>query len=145
MTDNTNISIKLELCRDKFTNSLSIVTHFDPNAPNFYNENGKFFWVPTPDEVALLKDATDLIDSWRHRQPLEPPMNRFNQPQQPRPTDNFRPRSPPPSPMDNQNISQAGPNTSSIDNAYEKQMDRDRLYMDENEQRVQRILEKKVR
>ncbi|MBN2603847.1 MAG: hypothetical protein JXA91_06935 [Candidatus Thermoplasmatota archaeon] len=154
MTDNTNISIKLELCRDKFTNSLSIVTHFDPNAPNFYNENGKFFWVPTPDEVAFLKDATDLIDSWRRRQPLEPPMNRFNQPlqpekppfspQQPRPTDNYRPRSPPPSPMDNQDMNQAGPNTSSTDNAYEKHMDRDRFYIDENEQRVQRILEKKL-
>jgi hypothetical protein len=153
MTDNSNIAIKLELCKDKFTNNLSIVTHFDPNAPNFYNENGKFFWVPTPDEVAFLKEATDLLDSWRRRQPIEQPMNRYNQPQQPektpfqpRPPDNFRPVPPPPNTgsMDSQNISQAGPNTSSIDNTFEKHLDRERSYADDNEQRVQRIVEKKL-
>jgi len=154
MTDNSNISIKLELCKDKFTNKLSIVTHFDPNAPNFYNENGKVFWVPTTDEVAFLKEAADLLDSWKQRQPNEPHMNRVTPPPlqpekkpfqpQPGPPGNFGPRPPTTSPMENQTVSQAGPNTSSIDSTFEKHMDRDRYQADDNEQKVQRIVEKKL-
>lgn len=152
MSGNSNIGIKLELCKDKFTNNLSIVAHFDPNAPNFYNENGKVFWVPTTDEVTFLKEAADLLDTWKQKQPNEPSMNRVSpppqqpekQPFQPGPPGNFRQGPPNANQMETQTVSQAGPNTSSIDSTFEKHMERDRYQADDNEQKVQRIIEKKV-
>jgi hypothetical protein len=96
----------------------------------------------------------DLIDSWKYRQGPEPPLSRTTQPPQPektpfhppqpRPQANFGQRPPLTNPIDAQTLSQAGPNTSSIDNTFVKHMDRDRSYPDENEQKVQRIVEKKL-
>jgi len=61
MDKNENIHIKLEISRDPHTGALSLLTRFDPNAPNFIKDENGFSWSPTPEERAFLNEAFDLI------------------------------------------------------------------------------------
>jgi hypothetical protein len=55
------INIKIEVCRDKTSDKLSIMAHFCDDAPNIFKENGEYFWIPTPEEKELLNEAFELV------------------------------------------------------------------------------------
>ncbi len=57
------INIKIEVCRDKTSNKLSIKAHFNGNAPNIFKENGEYYWIPTQEEKKLLNEAFELLQS----------------------------------------------------------------------------------
>ena len=63
MTKDNSIFIKIEITRDKKTGKLNIITHFDKNAPNFYEDKNGFYWIPTEEEKDLLNDSFDLMPS----------------------------------------------------------------------------------
>jgi hypothetical protein len=37
------------------------MTHFNLNAPNFFGNNGKYSWMPTPEEVNFISEAFNII------------------------------------------------------------------------------------
>ena len=57
------VNIKLEVCRDRTSNKLSIMAHFNDNAPNIFKENGEYYWIPTQEEKRLLNEAFELVQS----------------------------------------------------------------------------------
>jgi hypothetical protein len=61
MTNNDNISIKLELNKDKTTGKLAITARFNSNAKNVKIENGNYFWMPTIEEKDLINEAFDTF------------------------------------------------------------------------------------
>ena len=61
MEKSEKIHIKLEISRDPSTGALSLLTKFDPNAPNFTKEENGFLWSPTPEERDFLNEAFDMI------------------------------------------------------------------------------------
>ena len=61
MDKNENIFIKLEISRDPHSGNLSLLTRFNPEAPNFKEEDDGFIWSPTPEERAFLNEAFDMI------------------------------------------------------------------------------------
>ena len=70
MDDIDKIHIKLELCKDK-SSGLTIITHFNPDAPNFIKEGEGYYWMPTEKERALLNEAFDLISTDENGDPEE--------------------------------------------------------------------------
>jgi len=61
MDKNENIHIKLEISRDPGSGNLTLLTKFDPNAPNFIKNESGFSWSPTPEERQFLNEAFDMI------------------------------------------------------------------------------------
>jgi len=61
MTKSDNINIKLEVCRDKTSGKLTILAHFNEDAPNIIKDKGEYFWMPTTEEKDLLNEAFELI------------------------------------------------------------------------------------
>jgi len=61
MAKDDKIHIKLEICRDEGSNKLTIMTHFDTNAPNFFKDDNGYFWMPTMEEKNLLNEAFELM------------------------------------------------------------------------------------
>ena len=61
MNKNENIHIKLEISRDPNTGALNLMTRFDPNAPNFIQDEEGFSWSPTREEREFLNEAFDLV------------------------------------------------------------------------------------
>lgn len=61
MEKNENIHIRLEIGRDPNTGHLNIMTRFDPNAPNFINDENGFSWSPTKEEREFLNEAFEMI------------------------------------------------------------------------------------
>ena len=62
MEKNENIHIKLEISRDKSSGKLTLMTKFDPNAPNFSKEENGFSWSPTPEEREFINEAFGMIE-----------------------------------------------------------------------------------
>jgi len=62
MPKNENIHIKLEIGRDTSSGKLTIMTKFNPSAPNFIKEEDGFSWSPTEDERQFLNEAFDMIE-----------------------------------------------------------------------------------
>ena len=76
--ENTDvIYIKLELCKDKGP-GFTIVTHFDPNAPNFFREGENYSWTPTTKERAFISEAFELISTDRNEYPKEKNIFKFS-------------------------------------------------------------------
>ena len=65
------IYIKLELCKDKNSDELAIMTHFNFNAPNFFENNGKYSWMPTPEEMNFISEAFNIIAINKIKKPYE--------------------------------------------------------------------------
>jgi len=65
MNRNENIHIKLEIARDPTTGNLSLMTKFDPNAPNFTKDENGFSWTPTKEERDFLNEAFEMIQKKR--------------------------------------------------------------------------------
>jgi len=61
MNKDQNIHIKLEINKDPNTGKLSLMTKFDPKAPNFEKEDDGFSWSPTKEERAFLNEAFDMV------------------------------------------------------------------------------------
>jgi len=55
------IHIKLEICKDKHSNTLTIMTHFDEDAPNIFKDTEGYYWIPTVEEKDFLNDAFNLM------------------------------------------------------------------------------------
>jgi len=63
MTKENKIHIKLEVCRDEQSHGLTIMTHFDESAPNFFKDKEGYFWIPTAEEKDFLNEAFELAPS----------------------------------------------------------------------------------
>jgi hypothetical protein len=61
MTKNEKINIRLEVCKDKNSGKLSIMAHFDSNAPNVAMDCNGYFWMPTFEEKEFINEAYQLI------------------------------------------------------------------------------------
>lgn len=61
MTKDGKINIKLEVCRDKISGKLSIMTHFNSNAPNVFKDKDSYLWMPTAEEKDLINEAFGLM------------------------------------------------------------------------------------
>ena len=61
MIKNEKIHIRLEINKDPTTGELTLVTRFDPEAPNFTKDENGFNWFPTPEERAFLNEAFDMV------------------------------------------------------------------------------------
>jgi len=61
MNKNENIHIKLEISKDPTTGSLTLMTRFDPKAPNFSEEGNCLRWNPTVEEREFLNEAFDML------------------------------------------------------------------------------------
>lgn len=61
MPKENNVNIKIELCKDKSTNSLALMLHFFEKSPNIVIENSKYFWYPTEEEKNLINDSFAFI------------------------------------------------------------------------------------
>jgi type IV secretory pathway VirB10-like protein len=61
MTKDDKINIKLEVCKDKTSGKLSIMAHFDSNAPNVFKERDVYFWMPTTEEKELINEVFEFI------------------------------------------------------------------------------------
>jgi len=62
MGEEDKIFIKIELCKDKNSDELSMMTHFNFNAPNFFGDNNKYSWMPTKEEMNFINDAFNAIE-----------------------------------------------------------------------------------
>lgn len=60
MTKESKIGLKLEVCRDK-NNKLTIVAHFNTDAPNIIISKNEYMWIPTPEEKDLINEAFELL------------------------------------------------------------------------------------
>ena len=63
MGEENEINMKIELCKDKDSDELVIIAHFDPNAPNFFRNDDNYSWMPTPKEMNLINEAYNLIEN----------------------------------------------------------------------------------
>ena len=61
MDKDENIHIRLEISKDPTSRELTILTRFDPDAPNFTKDENGFNWWPTPEEREFLNEAFDMI------------------------------------------------------------------------------------
>ena len=61
MNKDDKIYIRLEIRKDKSSDELTIMTHFDSNAPNFSKDKDGYFWMPTLEERNFINEAFELI------------------------------------------------------------------------------------
>lgn len=108
MSKNENIHIKIELCKDKNSGNLTLMTYFDPNAPNFSKDKDGFFWVPTVEEKDFLNEVFELIPEHQMKNPsseknMTEPLEKREEPTAPEPQpqvdmENKQPATPQPQP-----------------------------------------------
>jgi hypothetical protein len=60
MTQDNDINIKLELIKEKDQN-LSIITYFNKNSPNFYEQDDFYVWKPNNKEKNFIIEAFKLL------------------------------------------------------------------------------------
>lgn len=61
MTKDDKIKIKIEVCRDQTSGKLSIMAHFNSNAPNVHQDKDGYVWVPTVEEKDFIAEAFELM------------------------------------------------------------------------------------
>ncbi len=61
MDRDENIHIRLEISRDPIDGGLNLLTRFNPNAPNFKQDENGFSWSPTKEEREFLNEAFGII------------------------------------------------------------------------------------
>jgi hypothetical protein len=67
MKKNENVSISLQIQREKETNGMILGVKFNKDAPNFLLENDNITWYPTGDEIDFITDAFQLIEGSREK------------------------------------------------------------------------------
>lgn len=58
-----NIYIRLEIAKDPITNTLTLITHLNPNAPNITIRENSISWKPTAEEQKFLSQAFQFFSS----------------------------------------------------------------------------------
>ncbi|RLF40448.1 MAG: hypothetical protein DRN12_05405 [Thermoplasmata archaeon] len=58
-----NIYIRLEIAKDPITNTLTLITHLNPNAPNITLRENSISWKPTAEEQKFLSQAFQFFSS----------------------------------------------------------------------------------
>ena len=71
MAKEDKIYIKIELCKDKESDELTLMTYFDSNAPNFSNDEEGYYWMPTIEERDFLNEAFELVPTHGIKSPSE--------------------------------------------------------------------------
>jgi len=71
MKKNENISISLQIQRDKETNGMILGVKFNKDAPNFLLDNDNITWFPTGDEIGFITDAFQLIEGSKEKKKTE--------------------------------------------------------------------------
>ena len=61
MAKDDEIKITLEVCRDKTSGKLSIMAHFNSNAPNVFQDKDGYSWIPTVEEKDFISEAFELM------------------------------------------------------------------------------------
>jgi len=61
MTNDDEIKIKLEVCKDKTSGKLSIMAHFNTDAPNVFQDKDGYFWMPTVEEKDFMSEVFELM------------------------------------------------------------------------------------
>ncbi|MFH1100460.1 MAG: hypothetical protein V1726_00280 [Methanobacteriota archaeon] len=59
------IYVKIQIEKDAQTDQLMLKARFDPEAPNFYQDNYGISWVPTPAELAFINEAFRMIPGYK--------------------------------------------------------------------------------
>jgi len=77
MKKNENISISLQVQRDKESKSLFLSVQFDKTAPNFSIDNESVTWYPTCDEIDFIADAIHLIGENKTKENIVEEKNTF--------------------------------------------------------------------
>ena len=58
-----NIYIRLEIAKDPISNTLTLITHLNPNAPNITVRENSISWRPTDEEQKFLSQAFQSFTS----------------------------------------------------------------------------------
>jgi len=69
MNKNNKIHIRIELCKDEDSGNITLMTYFDPNAPNFSQDNKGFYWLPTHEEKDFLNDVFEIFPEFEMKSP----------------------------------------------------------------------------
>lgn len=59
------IYVKIQIEKDVDTDQLILKTKFDPDAPNFYQDNYGIGWIPTPEELEFINDAFRMVPRYK--------------------------------------------------------------------------------
>jgi hypothetical protein len=63
------IHIRIELCKDENSGNITLLTYFDPNAPNLSQDNKGFYWLPTSEEKDFINDVFALFPEFEMKSP----------------------------------------------------------------------------
>ncbi len=142
MDDMDKIHIKLELCKDKGS-GLTIITHFNPDAPNFFKEGEDYYWMPTEKERALLTEAFYLISTDENGDPEEKKVLKFlNKKNSQEKSDNKKEESTELPPLEKTTITES--DRQSIDEALERYKESEgSLSGEDKEKIIEKILSQK--
>ena len=64
----TQIYCKIELAKHPKTNTLTLIAHLNPKAPNISISDHTISWEPTQEERAFLFDAFQMLQDQNHEQ-----------------------------------------------------------------------------
>ncbi len=67
MKKNENISISLQIQRDKESNEMLLSVKFHKDAENFSINDDNIIWYPTSDEIDFIADAFQLIEGSKEK------------------------------------------------------------------------------
>jgi len=59
------IYVKIQIEKDTDTEQLTLKAKFDPDAPNFFQDNYGISWIPTPAELEFINEAFKMIPSYK--------------------------------------------------------------------------------
>ena len=62
MIKEDKINIKLEIGRDKSSDKLNLIVHFNTHTPNFIIDKNEYYWTPTIEEKDLMNEVFDLLN-----------------------------------------------------------------------------------
>ena len=73
-----NIYIRLEIAKDPITNTLTLITHLNPNAPNITIRENSISWRPTAEEQKFLSQAFQFFSSSKMSTSWSPSQTHFH-------------------------------------------------------------------
>ena len=68
MENQDRIFVKIQIEKNPDSGELRIRTHFDPEAPNFFQDKDDISWCPTPQEIAFLNETFELIPHYKGKE-----------------------------------------------------------------------------
>ena len=61
------IYVKIQVEKDAETNQIMLKARFDPDAPNFHQDNYGISWVPTSAELEFINEAFGMIPGYNKK------------------------------------------------------------------------------